>query len=105
MRLKKTMRGYYARDMQRLPIDLPLHGISKKGEIMGEIPSLYLHLAFNGAAAAIVLMAVMTHLTFGSPLAEVLEKFNQKYSVDVAIRERLERLPADFKHYMKGGSI
>lgn len=104
MRLKKTMKGYYARDMQRMPIDLPQYGFSKKGAMMREIPSLYLHLAFNGAAAVIIIITVVAHFTYNSPLVEVLEKVNQKYSVDAALRDRLERLPADFKHYMKGGS-
>ncbi len=105
MRFKKTMREFYTRDMRRLPIaGLPPGEASPERETTRELSSLFLHLAFNGTAVAIVIMAVAAHFTYSSPLVEALERVNKKYSVDAAVRDRLERLPADFKHYMKGGS-
>ncbi|PKL37367.1 MAG: hypothetical protein CVV44_17190 [Spirochaetae bacterium HGW-Spirochaetae-1] len=101
MKLEEIMEKYYAREIgqQHIPGMPP-----ESSESMAYRPvirrqsSLYLNILFNGMAAALIIIVVLTHGSHRNPLIDVLGAVNETYDVETSFSLKLESLRGIIKY-------
>jgi len=106
MNFKHAMKKFYIRELKNHydPGDMPetMASIIPEKSVHRASP-LCLNIAFNGAAAALIVLTVFANSVYRNPMVDVLTTINEKYRVDAAIRQGLSSLPGCLQQYKKGG--
>ncbi len=110
MNIKHVMKEYYTREMQHhhAPDDMPeiLASIIPE-KITRRASSLCLTIAFNSAAAVLIMLQVFIFADYKTPMADVLKAIDEKYDIGAAIYQgvnSLQELLKHYKNYKDGGS-